>query len=191
MKFLKTKNISRFSINDRTVIAYPDTNGPGGRVVMNSHGGLMLPKGTTSQRPQLTGVRQPTDANGTIRYNTTTNSIEAYVGGAWEVVRAPGSTTITKQTLGPGDGTETVFGPLNSSFVSSYSASSDNIIVLVENVMQISTTNFTVNQSVSGSLTGPNAPYADGWYVKFTSAVPATGGGGNPVYVTIYYGYAN
>lgn len=191
MKFLKTKNISRFSINDRTVIAYPDTNGPGGRVVMNSHGGLMLPKGTTGQRPQLTGVRQPTDANGTIRYNTTTNSIEAYVGGAWEVVRAPGSTTITKQTLGPGDGTETVFGPLNSSFVSSYSASSDNIIVLVENVMQISTTNFTVNQSVSGSLTGPNAPYADGWYVKFTSAVPATGGGGNPVYVTIYYGYAN
>ncbi len=191
MKFLKTKNISKFSINDRTVIAYPDTNGPGGRVVMNSHGGLMLPKGTTGQRPQLTGVRQPTDANGTIRYNTTTNSIEAYVGGAWEVVRAPGSTTITKQTLGPGDGTETVFGPLNSSFVSSYSASSDNIIVLVENVMQISTTNFTVNQSVSGSLTGPNAPYADGWYVKFTSAVPATGGGGNPVYVTIYYGYAN
>ncbi len=191
MKFLKTKNISKFSINDRTVIAYPDTNGPGGRVVMNSHGGLMLPKGTTSQRPQLTGVRQPTDANGTIRYNTTTNSIEAYVGGAWEVVRAPGSTAITKQTLGPGNGTETVFGPLNASFVSSYSASADNIIVLVENVMQISTTNYTVQQSVSGSLTGPGAPYADGWYIKFTSAVPATGGGGNPVYVTIYYGYAN
>ncbi len=70
MKFLKTKNISKFSINDRTLIAYPDANGPAGRVVMNSHGGLMLPKGSTGQRPQLTGVRQPTDANGTIRYNT-------------------------------------------------------------------------------------------------------------------------
>lgn len=193
MKFLKTKNISKFSINDRTLIAYPDSNGPGGRVVMNSHGGLMLPKGSTSQRPQLTSVRQPTDANGTIRYNTSTSEIEAYVGGSWVVVASPVANAITKQTLGPGDGTETVFGPLNStpSFVTSYSASDDNILVLVENVMQISTTNYTVEQSVGGSLTGPNAPYADGWYVKFTSAVPATGGGGNPVYVTVYYGYAN
>jgi hypothetical protein len=29
MKFLKTKNISKFSINDRSLIAYPDGNGPG------------------------------------------------------------------------------------------------------------------------------------------------------------------
>jgi hypothetical protein len=191
MKFLKTKNISKFSINDRSLIAYPGGNGPGNRVVVNANGGLMLPKGSTSERPQLTGVRQPTDANGTIRYNTTLSSIEAYVGGTWVVVASPVASAITKQTLGPGDGTETVFGPLNTSFVTSYSASDDNILVLVENVMQISTTNFTVEQSVSGSLTGPNAPYADGWYVKFTSAVPATGGGGNPVYVTVYYGYAN
>ncbi len=191
MKFLKTKNISKFSINDRTLIAYPDDTGPGGRVVMNSRGGLMLPKGTTGQRPQLTGVRQQTDANGTIRYNTSDNTIEAYVGGTWVVVASPVASAITKQTLGPGDGTETVFGPLNSTFVTSYSASDDNVLVLVENVFQISTTNYSVEQSVSGSLSGPNAPYADGWYIKFTSAVPASGGGGNPVYVTVYYGYAN
>lgn len=191
MKFLKTKNISKFSINDRTLISYPDSVGPGGRVVMNSRGGLMLPKGTTSQRPQLTGVRQQTDANGTIRYNTSDSTIEAYVGGTWVVVASPVASAITKQTLGPGDGTETVFGPLNSTFVTSYAASDDNVLVLVENVFQISTTNYTVEQSVSGSLAGPNAPYADGWYVKFTSAVPASGGGGNPVYVTVYYGYAN
>lgn len=191
MKFLKTKNISKFSINDRSLISYPNGNGPGSRIVVNAKGGLMLPKGTTAQRPQLTGVRQPTDANGTIRYNTTLNVLEAYVGGTWVTVASPVASAITKQTLGPGDGTETVFGPLNASYVTSYSASADNIIVLVENVMQISTTNYTVQQSVSGSLTGPGAPYADGWYVKFTSAVPATGGGGNPVYVTIYYGYAN
>ena len=191
MKFLKTKNISKFSINDRSLIAYPDGNGPGNRIVVNAKGGMMLPKGSTSQRPQLTTVRQPTDANGTIRYNTTLNIIEAYVGGTWVVVASPVASAITKQTLGPGDGTETVFGPLNTSFVTAYSASADNIIVLVENVFQISGTNFSVQQSVSGSLTGPNAPYADGWYVKFTSAVPASGGGGNPVYVTVYYGYAN
>ncbi len=191
MKFLKTKNISKFSINDRSLIAYPDGVGPGNRIVVNAKGGIMLPKGTTAQRPQLTGVRQPTDANGTMRYNTTLNVVEAYVGGTWVTVASPVASAITKQTLGPGDGTETVFGPLNASFVTSYSASADNILVLVENVFQISTTNYSVQQSVSGSLTGPNAPYADGWYVKFTSAVPASGGGGNPVYVTVYYGYAN
>jgi hypothetical protein len=192
MKFLKQKNISKFSITDQTLF----TNHYG-RAVMGLSGGLRLPHGTTAQRPQTSGVRYPGDASefadGTIRYNIDTNSLEALIAGVWEVVRAPGATTITKQTLGPGDGTETVFGPLNSTaaFVTAYSASADNILVLVENVMQISTTNFSVQQSVSGSLTGPNAPYADGWYVKFTSAVPATGGGGNPVYVTVYYGYAN
>jgi hypothetical protein len=191
MKFLKTKNISKFSINDRSLIYYPDGVGPGNRLVVNAKGGLMLPKGTTGERPQLSGVRQPTDANGTIRYNTSLNVLEAYVGGSWVVVASPLASSIAKQTLGPGDGTETVFGPLNASYIASYSASADNIIVLVENVFQISTTNYSVQQSVSGSLTGPNAPYPDGWYVKFTSAVPATGGGGNPVYVTIYYGYAN
>lgn len=191
MKFLKTKNISKFSINDRSLISYPNGNGPGNRVVVNAKGGMMLPKGSTAERPQLTGVRQPTDANGTIRYNTSLNVIEAYVGGTWVVVASPVASAITKQTLGPGNGVETVFGPLNASFVTAYSASPDNIIVLVENVMQISVTNFTVVQSVGGNLTGPNAPYADGWYVKFTSPVPASGGGGNPVYVTIYYGYAS
>lgn len=183
MKFLKTKNLSKWSPNDRTLIVYPDENGPGNRVVMNAKGGLMLPKGTTSQRPQLTGVRQPTDANGTIRYNTSNNTIEAYVGGTWVTVASPVASAITKQTFGPGDGVETVFGPLNPTFVTSYSASSDNIIVLVENVFQISTTNYTVVQNPVGKPAG--------WYVQFTSAVPATGGGGNPVYVTVYYGYAN
>lgn len=171
MKFLKTKNISKFSISDRTLIAYPDANGPGSRVVLNAHGGLMLPKGTTSQRPQLTGVRQPTDANGTIRYNTTTSSIEAYVGGAWEVVRAPGAATITKQTLGPGNDIDTTFGPLTLT-----PSADDNILVLVENVMQISVTNFNLSYNHLGS---------GNTYIVFTSPVPLG------KYVTIYFGFAN
>ena len=171
MKFLKTKNISKFSISDRTLIAYPDSNGPGGRVVLNSHGGLMLPKGTTSQRPQLSGVRQPTDANGTIRYNTTTSSIEAYVGGAWEVVRAPGAASITKQTLGPGNDVDTTFGPLTLT-----PSADDNILVLVENVMQISVTNFNLSYNHLGS---------GDTYIVFTSPVPLG------KYVTIYFGFAN
>jgi hypothetical protein len=171
MKFLKTKNISKFSISDRTLIAYPDANGPGSRVVLNAHGGLMLPKGTTSQRPQLTGVRQPTDANGTIRYNTTTSSIEAYVGGAWEVVRAPGASTVSKQTLGPGNEVDTIFGPL-----SQIPAAADNILVLVENVMQISVTNYNLLNNYLGS---------GNTYIEFTSPVPLG------KYITLYFGFAN
>lgn len=241
MKFLKTKNISRFSINDRALIYYPDGAGPGGRVVINAKGGIMLPKGTTAQRPQLTGVRQPTDANGTIRYNTTIPALEAYVGGAWVTVASPFGAAITKQTLGPGDGVSTIFGPLNSTFAPSYAASADNVLVLVENVMQISATNFSVTQNPTssgtgaeinataltsgnngtsyvitsvgsttftsfgaaantvgtvftksgGTPTGTGKVRVVGYYLAFTSAVPASGGGGNPVYVTVYYGYAN
>jgi len=172
MKFLKTKNISKFSIVDNTIIAYPygDT-GKVSRVVIDATGGLMLPKGTgddtysagtaLNQRPLLTGVRQPTDANGTIRYNTSINpatsrvyGIEAYVDGAWEIVRGPGAATITKEQFGPGDDVSTIFGPLNSAFLGSYSVSDHNIIVLVDNVFQISPVNFSVIQNPSTSGTG-------------------------------------
>lgn len=184
MKFLKQKNISKFSITDQALYVNQY-----GRAVMEISGGLRLPKGTTSQRPQLSGVRTLGDNNGFIRYNTTTNSIEAYVNGVWEVVRAPGASTITKQTIGPGDLVETYFGPLNSSFAYSYTASPDNIIVLIENVMQISSTNFTIVQnpvgtsSISGYLAG--AAYPAGYYLNFGAPVPIG------KYVTVYYGYAN
>jgi hypothetical protein len=187
MKFLKTGHLNKFAINNQTLIVYPKGVGTGNRVVFNADGGLMLPKGGTADRPKLTGVRQPTDANGTIRYNTDTNTIEAYINNVWTTVRAPGATAISTQTLGPGNAVETVFGPLTTVPTgTSYQASDNNIIVLVENVFQIGNgTNFDIEQSVSGSLTGPNAPYADGWYIKFTSAVDV----GKDV--TVYFGYAD
>jgi hypothetical protein len=182
MKFLKQKNISKFSISDNTLLANDF-----GRVVMDVRGGLLLPKGTTAQRPKTTSVRQPTDANGTIRYNTTTSSVEAFVGGNWEVVRAPGSATIDKRQLSPiGDAVEFNFR-LPSDYQTLPPASADNMLVFVENVFQISSTNFELVQ-LNGSETGagyPNAPYAAGWYLHFTSAVPYG------KYVTVYFGFAN
>lgn len=171
MKFLKQKNISKFSISDNTLMVYPKENGPGNRVVMDATGGLLLPKGTTSERPQLSGVRQPADANGTIRYNTTTKSLEAYIDNVWEIVRAPGATTITKQTLGPGDYSTTIFGPLIET-----PPTDNHILVLVENVFQISVTNFNVLYNYQGS---GNA------YIEFTSPVPLD------KYITVYYGFTN
>ncbi len=165
MKFLKQKNISKYSVTDQTLF----TN-HFGRAVMGLSGGLRLPQGTTAQRPQTSGVRYPGDASefadGTIRYNLDTNSLEALIAGVWEVVRAPGATTITKQTLGPGNAIDVTFGPLTLT-----PSSADNIIVLVENVMQISTTNYT--------LTSGNT------YITFTSPVPLG------KFITIYFGFAN
>ena len=177
MKFLKQKNISRFSITDNSLFFNSAGVGPGNRVVIDASGGLMLPKGTTAQRPQLTGVRQPTDANGTIRYNTSTSSLEAYINNNWEIVRAAGSSTISKQTLGPGDGNTITFGPLIETPSNPGSAPFDYpILVLIENVVQISTTNYTLLYNYLGS---------GDTYISFTSPVPID------KYITIYFGFGN
>lgn len=46
------------------------------RVTFNSQGAMTVPVGTTGTRP--------TAVNGMIRYNTTTNKLEAYAGGIWQ-----------------------------------------------------------------------------------------------------------
>jgi hypothetical protein len=153
MKFLKKQNLSRKNIEDDSLAV--DING---QVIMDTKNSLLVPKGNnTTDRPA-------TPVNGHIRYNTTDNQLEAYQNSAWRSVRFKEATTITKQTFGPGDDDETTFGLL-----SPVPASADSIIVLVENVMQISTTNYTLVQNPS---TGPNAPYASGWYLVFSEAVP-------------------
>lgn len=166
MRFLKQKTLSKYTPNDQTLF----TNHYG-RAVMNISGAIRLPKGNESERPDLSGVRTLGGPNGFIRYNTDTDSIEAYVGGAWEVVRAPGATSITKQTLGPGDDIETTFGPLDID-----PASENNILVLVENVFQISDTNYNLEYNYLGS---------GRTYIQFTSPVPLDKN------ITIYFGFAN
>jgi len=173
MKFLKQKNISKFSISDNTLIANQY-----GRAIMDLSGALRLPKGTSNQRPATSGVRIPNGANGYIRYNTSIDPVtgaqiglEALIAGEWEIIRAPGAATITKQTLGPGDDVETTFGPLSIT-----PDADDNILVLVENVFQISVTNFNLNYNYQGS---------GDTYIVFTSPVPLDKN------ITIYFGFSN
>jgi hypothetical protein len=196
MKFLKQKNISKFSISDNTLIANHY-----GRAVMDLTGGLRIPKGTTAQRPQLSNVRTPNGPNGYIRYNTTTNAVEAYINGVWEVVRASGATAIQVSRFAA-NGTETTFGPLNSAYLTNYTASDYNIMILIDNVMQIGAkVNYTVVKRQSGSFvsvnyspfsaSGPGTYTNDEYYIQFPTAVPALGGTGDPIYVTVFYGYGN
>ena len=166
MKFLKTQNLSRYGIVDNALRVNPY-----GRYVMDGVGGLRLPKGTTSQRPQTSGISMPNGANGMLRYNTTNNTLECLIDGVWEIVRGAAATTITKQELGPGDYVETIFGPL-----ARIPASKDNILVFVENVFQISDINFNLLYNYQG--TGQV-------YIEFAEPVPLD------KKITIYFGFAD
>jgi len=196
MKFLKQKNISKFSISDNTLIANHY-----GRAVMDLTGGLRVPKGTTAQRPQLSNVRTPNGPNGYIRYNTTTNALEAYINGVWEVVRASGATAIQVSRFAA-NGTETTFGPLNSTYLTNYTASDYNVMILVDNVIQIGAkVNYTVVKRQSGSFvsvnyspfsaSGPGTYTNNEYYIQFADAVPALNGASESIYVTVFYGYGN
>ena len=136
-------------------------------VIIDSKKSILVPKGPNSNRP-LNFV------NGQIRYNTTTNELEVYQNNSWRKVRykEPNSVGIVQQNLGNGDAIETDFGPLNSGD-SDYPVpeAAQNILVLVENVFQIATTNYSLVQN-------PPAKPA-GWYVRFGTPVPL----GKPVTV--------
>jgi hypothetical protein len=211
MRFLKQKTLSQYSAADDALMIYDNRDlathtQNGGRAVMDITGALRLPKGTTNQRPKLTGVRTPNGPNGYIRYNTTTNSIEAYIDGVWEVVKKAGGSAIQVSRL-PANGTETTFGPLstNTDYRTSYTNAPNgdyNLMVLVDNVIQIGNgVNYTVVKRQSGafvsvnnvpfSSSGPGTYTNEEYYVQFPSAVPATDGSGNPIYVTVFYGYGN
>lgn len=152
MRFLKNQTISKYGLRENSFKIFERPaghTGEGSRAVMDLTGALRLPKGTTDQRPAETGVEIPEGANGYIRYNTSIDSVtgqqiglEVYINGSWEIIRAPGSATITKREFGPGDYVDDVFGPLPI-----VPSTADNILVFVENVFQISTRNFLLEQN--------------------------------------------
>jgi hypothetical protein len=135
-----------------------DTND---QVIMDSRTGARLPKGPERDRPFY-------PENGYIRYNTDDEQLEVYQNGAWREVRFkepnrdPG---IVQQNLGMGDASETDFGPLDSQDTD-YPVPEEpqNILVFVENVFQIATTNYDLVQNPAGKT--------EGWYIRFGSAPP-------------------
>jgi hypothetical protein len=179
MKFLKTQNLSRYGLTDTRLIANPF-----GRYILNGTGALRLPKGPAARQPQLSLVNTPGGANGYIRYNTDTDTLEAYIAGSWEQIGRSSAQAVTKQTLGPGNYEEIFFGPLAQT-----PASINNILVFVENIFQISVTNFTLVQNPIGNakatygLLVEGQPYPPGVYLRFESPVPLD------KFVTIYYGF--
>ena len=135
------------------------------QVILDSKTGLLMPKGGTSDRPFY-------PENGYIRYNSDTNEFEGYQDGQWRKLRFKEPRAIVQQNLGVGDDVETYFGPLNNGDADYPAPESwQSILVFVENVFQISTTNYTVVQNPGGKPAG--------YYVNFGTPVPT----GKPVTV--------
>ena len=144
MRFIKQQTTNRRNLA-----------GLGLKIDMNSHAvidttsTMLIAKGTTAQRPS-------SPLNGYIRYNTTTNEFEGYQNGAWRKFRfkEPNPVGITQQNLGSGDAVETIFGPLasgDSDFPTPTAA--QHVIVLVENVFQVASTNYSIVQNPGGTNT--------------------------------------
>ena len=190
MRFLKTLTLNRRAIyDDRLAI------NTASEIVMNTPTNLLVPKGNNAALPT-----SPVD--GMIRYNNETGQFQGRQAGAWRDFRFKEPTIITQQDLGAGNEEEIYFGPLNPSPVSYVSTPSSwdttqmakNMIVLVENVVQLSglNNNYIVVQNPSigaevyspvtsvSALTGATTLY-------FNSALSATGASGDATTVTLTF----
>ena len=120
-------------------------------IVMGGRASLQLPKGAT-------GDRSATVSTGMIRYNTTLDEVEVYQSGTWRSLRFKEATKIIQQTVGTGNGASVYFGPLNTAYSPSNVSSNNNnfdgqnLLVFIENVPQIWTTNYTIEQNPVSTL---------------------------------------
>jgi hypothetical protein len=190
MRFLKRQTLNRRVPNDDRL--YVDiANG----VVMGTTNSLTMPKGAEGEKPSSPVV-------GMIRYNTTSNEVEVYqgVGGGttWRSLRYKESAPIIQQNLGAGDGNTLYFGPLNAAYdPTNVSSDNDNfggqnILVIVENVIQLFNTNYTVTQSVpdaNETYTGVSSALATvgSSTIYFNTSLTATGASGNSTTATLTF----
>jgi len=147
MRFLKRQSTSNKNALGKAVVY--DIND---QVILDSKNVMLVPKGTTAERPL-------SPENGHFRYNVTTEEFEAYQDGQWRKVRYKEPRRVVQQTLRGAAGLETIFGPLDNQdldFPVGTSADSQTLtdvaqsmIVLIENVFQISSTNYNLVQNPS------------------------------------------
>lgn len=193
MRYLRRQTLNRRAAYDNTL--YVDTNRA---VVMGSRVSLTLPTGDETEYPAIY-------ENGMIRYNSGTynaitnpngGQVEVYQGNTWRALRFKESGVITQQTLGVGDGDTVYFGPLSpappSVSQSGYSWTGANLIVVVENVLQLFTTNYLVVQNPTfsaetyhGTLSRTELVTATRLY--FNTSLQTTGASGSGTTATLTF----
>ena len=139
MRFLKTLTLNRRAIYDSRVALTTSND-----LTIADSRSMIIPKSNGSITSPVTGQ---------MRYNTSTNEVEVYQGSSasWRSMRFKESTGITQQNLGVGDANTVYFGPLNPAppavVQSGTTWGGQNLLVVVENVIQLHTTNYTIVQN--------------------------------------------
>ena len=171
MKYLKTQNLSKYSPNDKTLIVQYPTN----QVNIESKSSIKLPTGDQIFRPYYPAegmIRYNVDPNSgheisdTAVYWDPTRPVgfEMYYEGQWYPIRTQGPARVRKENLGVG--TWDLISQPNEDISKWFPISGnplpyvpgleqgldpadyvDNMIVIVENVFQVSGTNFTLEES--------------------------------------------
>ena len=190
MRYLKRQTLDRRSANNTTL--YSDAARANVYIAPAGQGSVVLPTGTTAQRPG-------SPVNGMMRYNTdvsTGGQVEVYQSGTWRSLRFKEASQITQQNLGAGDGTTTYFGPLSPQpptvVASNATWGAQNLLVIVENVIQVSGINFTVtnNPTVAAQVYSPTLSFnavVGSTTLYFNSAVQVTGASGNGTTATLTF----
>jgi hypothetical protein len=175
MKYIKKLALySKDPANDRWSVLADD------RVVTNSKTSLQVPKGAKSDRPAAL-------VDGTVRYNTDLKEFEVYNSynpGAypWEILRTIRPATITPQNLGYGNYVDYYFGPL------SYNVDitkPQNILVFVDNVYQVPTTNYTLTTNPSSSTSTVALSTSSGATTLYLNTLTGIDTGSNGYWRTI------
>lgn len=115
----------------------------GAKFTINTTDSMILPLGTTAQRPSNAGF---SDVIGMFRFNTTQSALEVYNGAEWDIITTQ-FTVITSETFNGDDSTV--------AFTMAGTSTTAATIVSINGVLQIPTTAY----SVSGTtLTFTEAP---------------------------------
>lgn len=117
----------------------------GATLWVNGTGAMVVPQGTTSERP---GTAGNIDVSGMVRFNTSTNILEYYNGTAWQNTST--DFTVIAVDSFSGNGVQTVF-TLNAA------STTAGALVSINGVVQIPTTSYSITGT---TLTFTEAPAA-------------------------------
>ena len=197
MRFLKRQTINRRQLKSTTV--YSDVTDANVYINPKNAGSMVLPIGTDAQIPA-------SPINGMMRYNTDHSEVQVYQSSKWRSLKFKESSPIVQQSLGAGDSSTVYFGPLSSSYNPTNTSSNvpvsggagsgqfggQNMLIVVENIIQLFNTNYTVVQnptspSVVYTPTTSVAALTSATTIYFNSSLVTTGASGNSTTATLTF----
>jgi hypothetical protein len=125
---------------------------PGTTLKVNGNDSMMIPVGTSAQRPSTTGN---VDVLGMMRFNTTINNLEFYDGNVWQAAGTAFTVVSDRQFSGTSGNPYGNVDGTNAIFTVQSGATTSGAMVSINGVLQIP----TLAYSISGStLTFTEAP---------------------------------